>query len=426
MAANFSKIDNVLNKKFDKKKVKIRGWVYRKRTLKDKIFLVIRDSSDIIQVLASKGSKAWKDAQKITIESSLELEGKLREDKRAPTGFEINATKINIVGLAEDFPIARDTSPEFLMDVRHLAIRSRKLSAVFRIRSKIFYLLHRYMHEHGFYEMDPPMLSSAGSEGGAEMFKLKYFDTKTAVLNQSWQFYAEAFANVLEKVYCIAPSFRAEKSKTARHVTEYWHFEVEAAWMKMNDMMKLAEDIISYVCLNIVKENKKDLDILGKDPKELLNIKAPFPRITYKEAAKKLKIKYGNDFGIKEERALMKAYKKPLFITHYPSSLMHFYKKRDPKNPKVCLNFNMISPFVGDEIIDGSERESDLNKIIEILKKEGKDPKQVDWYLDSRRYGAVPHSGFGLGIARLIMWICGLDHIRDTIPFPRTVNRISP
>ena len=431
MAAHkFISIQEAINKK--KGEVAVRGWVYRERGSNAMKFLVLRDSSNIIQCVLEKKNfeKQWKDIDRIKIESSVEIVGMIKEDKRAPTGFEIQVKNINIVQIAEDFPINKDLNEELLGDRRHLWLRSRKMTASMKIRSTVLFALHEYMHKKGFTEIQAPSLSGATSEGGSETFEVKYFDKK-AYLTQSWQFYAENFISAVEKAYAIAPSFRAEKSKTPWHVTEFWHFELEGAWMNLEDDMKIAEECIEYVIKKVLEENKGELEIVGADIKGLEKVKAPFRRITYKEAIQTLnkhghKIKYGDDFGSAEERGLAKYYgNKFVFVTNYPLGLLKFYHGEDPKNPGTGTNFNLLAPEVG-EMVDGSQREPDLKKIVERFKKAGMDLGASDWYLDSRRYGSVPHAGFGLGVERFAAWICGFDTIKDSIPFPRTPTRLNP
>ncbi|MCR4327855.1 MAG: asparagine--tRNA ligase [Nanoarchaeota archaeon] len=415
-----------------KGKVAVRGWVHRERGSNVMKFIVLRDSTNIIQCVLEKKSfeKQWGEIDKIKIESSLEIEGEIKEDKRAPTGFEIKVSKINIIQIAEDFPINKDLNEELLGDRRHLWLRSRKMTASMKIRSTILFALHEYMHKKGFTEIQAPSLSGATSEGGSETFEVKYFDRK-AYLTQSWQFYAENFISAVEKAYAIAPSFRAEKSKTPWHVTEFWHFEVEGAWMDLNDDMVVAEECIAHVIKKVLEENRSELEVLEADISKLEKIKTPFKRVTYKEAIDTLNknghnLKYGDDFKSAEERGLAKYYGDEfVFVTNYPLSLLKFYHGEDSKNPGTGTNFNLLAPGVG-EMVDGSQREPDLKKITERLKKAGVDLGMSDWYLDSRRYGSVPHAGFGLGVERFAAWICGFDTIKDSIPFPRTPTRLNP
>ena len=412
------------------KAVSIRGWVYRKREMKDKVFLVIRDSTGIVQCVVKEGSKSWEDAKKITMESSLMLTGKVKEDKRAPTGVEIETETLEIVGLAERFPIGRDLSEEFLLDVRHLWLRSRKMTAVMKIRSVVFGAIHEFFRKEEYHEIQAPILTPSACEGATDLFEVPYFGKKT-YLTQSWQLYAEQFIQFLEKAYTITPAFRAEKSSTNRHLNEYWTTEMEEAWVDMEKGIEIGEGLISYICGEVAKKCEAELEVLERDVKELKEVKAPFPRMTYTEGIKLLekdgmKIKWGKDLRTIEERTLASKYKKPLIVTHYPTKVKAFYMKLDPKDPKQVLAFDFLLPGSGDEVIGGSEREVDIKSIEKRLKAAGEDLDSYGWYLDCRRFGAVPHTGFGMGIERLVKWICGLDTIRDAIPFPRTMTRFKP
>jgi len=425
----FRQISWVLDKRLEGKSVSIRGWVYRKRDQKELIFLVIRDSSDIIQAVVKKDSKAWKEAEKITIESSCELTGTIREDKRAPTGFELQVTDLKIIGLAERFPISKDVSDEFLLDIRHLSVRSQKLQQVFKIRSTVFTAFREFFLQKGYFETHSPFLTRT-SESGLELFEVDYYGKKVR-LAQTWQFYAEAMLPVLEKIFTIAPSFRAEKSKTARHLTEYWHGEMEAAWMELDELAKVCEELISYICQKVAKECAKELKILGRDPEKFARIRPPFPRMTYREALTLLKkdgmsVPFGKDLRTPEEKQITTHFDKPVIVTHYPKAVMAFYKQKDPKDPKVALCLDVLVPETGFEIIGGSVRDLDIAEMKKILKAKGEDPKDYDWYFDTRRYGAVPHAGFGMGMDRIVQWICGLESIKDAIPFPRTPERVEP
>ncbi|HKL24383.1 MAG TPA: asparagine--tRNA ligase [Candidatus Nanoarchaeia archaeon] len=412
--------------------VAIRGWVYRERGSNKKKFLVMRDGTEIIQCVLDRENfqEQWENIDKIKIESSVKLSGEIKKDERAPSGYEILVRDIEIVDIAEDFPINKDLNEKQLGDRRHLWLRSRKMTSSLKIRSTVMFALHEYMRKNGFTEIEAPSLSGATSEGGSETFEVKYFDKK-AYLTQSWQFYAENYINAVEKVYAMAPSFRAEKSKTPWHVTEFWHFEVESAWFDLEDNMNLAEKCIEHSINKVLKDNKTELESLGVDIGKLEKIKTPFKRITYDEAIKTLQekgheIKWGEDFGSAEERSLAKYYGDSfVFVTNYPLELLKFYHGEDPNKPGTGTNFNLLAPGVG-EMVDGSQREPDLGKIKQRLEKAGMDLGDSDWYLDSRRYGAVPHAGFGLGLERFVAWICGFDTIKDAIPFPRTPTRINP
>ena len=430
---NFIQIQEALNQK--KGLVKIHGWVYRERKQKDLVFLIIRDSSNIIQTVVKKdkvSSKEWEDANKILIESSLELEGEIKEDKRAVTGYEIQVSKLNVINFAEVFPINKDQSEELLLDNRHLWLRSRKLNAILKIRSTVFGAIHEYFRMNNYYEHQSPSFTPNACEGGSTLFKVDYFG-KPMYLTQSWQLYAEAVIFSLEKIYCIAPSFRAERSKTSRHLTEYWHAEVEAAWLHFTDLMDLAECLIKHIVKTVLEKNKEELKILERNI-DLLKptLEKKFPRINYDEALKLLKekkdmpVKWGKDLRTIEEEKLVTLFDTPIFVTHYPKEIKAFYMKEDPKNQKVVSCFDCLAPESYGEVIGGSERETDAKKIEGRLKQQGENPKNYTWYLDLRKYGSIPHSGFGMGVERIIAWICKLDNIKDAIAFPRTMVRFTP
>jgi len=412
-----------------KGKVAIRGWIYRERSLKDKVFLVVRDSTDIVQCVV-KG-KFYGKAKELLIESSVKIEGKIRADKRAPTCFEIDVDKLEVVHKAEKYPITKDQSIEFLADKRHLWIRSRKMTAILKIRSTVFGAIHEFFRSKDYFEFQSPIIIPGGAEEGPTLFEVKYYDKK-AYLAQTWQLYAEAAMFSLEKIYTIAPSFRAEKSKTSRHLTEYWHAEVEAAWMELDELLDLAEDMIKFVVKKVLKERKKELKIIGKDPKDLEVIaKGKFPRVTYdkvlEELGKKgMKVKWGKDLRTVEEEMFMEGKKVPTFVTHYPKDAMAFYKPKDPKRPDVALCFDLLAPGSMGEIIGGSQRDIDIEELKKTLKKLGEKISDYEYYLDTRKYGSVPHSGFGMGVERLVAWVCGLDSIKDAIGFPRTMLRFKP
>jgi len=412
-------------------RVTVRGWVYRRREFKDKAFIVVRDSSGIIQSVFDKTSEDFEEARKATVESSIIVTGTLRKDPRAPGGKEIKGERIQIVGLAENFPIRRDVSKEFLLNVRHLAIRSRKLTTVFKIRDTVFEATHEYFRKNGFYEVQCPMFITAAVEGGATLFPVKYVDGRTVYLTQSSQFHLEALIFSLEKVYTVAPSFRAEKSRTRRHLTEFWHTEAEVAWVGLQDIMRIEEELITHIVQKVLEKRKSELKFLGRNIEALKNIEPPFPKISYDEALeilarKGINIEWGEDLGADEERELTKEFDKPFFIYGYPEKAKAFYHKNDPSRPEVTLSADLLAPEGYGEIIGGGERIADAKVLIEKIKRFGLDPKDYEWYIDLRRYGTVPHAGFGLGMDRLVMWIAGLDHIVDAIPFPRTITRTYP
>ncbi|MEM2874167.1 MAG: asparagine--tRNA ligase [Candidatus Nanoarchaeia archaeon] len=424
VSEKFTQIADTLSDEQIGKTVSIRGWVYRKREQKELIFLIIRDSSDIIQAVVKKGSKAWSAAQKITIESSCELSGKIKKDARAPTGYELQIEDLRIVGLAERFPITKDLSEEFLRSVRHLWVRSRKLTLIFKIRSAVFEAIHEFYKQRGFYEIQSPSFTACACEGGSTLFEVKYFDKK-AYLTQSWQLYAEALIFGLERIYCIAPSYRAEKSRTRRHLAEYWHHEMEAAWMSFDELLKFEEELILFIVKYVLRKCKKQLKELGRDTTELEKLKAPFARMKYAEAIKKLGKKWGYDLTDEDERKLVAEVGKPLFLTHFPRETKAFYMKVDPKDKKVVLAADLLVPGVG-EITGGSSRIETAKELLESIKLFKLPHTDYTWYLDLRKFGSVPHAGFGLGIERLVMWLTGCEHIFDTIPFPRTMDRLTP
>ncbi len=428
----FLSIQEALNKKSGK--VSIHGWVYRERKLKDKVFLVIRDSSNIIQCVIDVNKvskKTWEDANKLLIESSLEIHGILNEDKRAPTGYEIKVDDINVIQFAGVFPISKDQSPEFLLDNRHLWIRSRKMSAIMKVRHTVMKAFREFYYQHGYYEMAPPIFTPLASEGGSTLFEVKYY-SKKVYLTQSWQLYAEAAIFGLEKLFCISPCFRSEKSKTSRHLSEFWMAEMEAAWMNFEELQKSAEECISYIIQQVVKHNKSELELLGQDIKKLENIKPPFPRLTYRQAIRLLKekegqdIKFGKDLRTLEEDHITKHFDKPVIITNYPKEIMAFYKPRDPKDKETVLCMDILAPEGYGEIVGGSQRDLDINELKKSLKEQGEKIDQYKWYLDTRKYGSVQHAGYGLGIERVVSWLCKLDNIKDAIPFPRTMLRCWP
>ncbi len=428
----FISIQEAIKKK--KGEVAVRGWVYRERGSNAMKFIVLRDSSNIIQCVLERKNfeKQWNEIDKIKIESSVEIIGEIKEDKRAPTGFEIRVKKINIIQIAEDFPINKDLNEELLGDRRHLWLRSRKMTAILKIRSTVFNAIHEYYHNLGFYEFQSPVIIPGGAEEGPTLFELNYFGKK-AYLTQTWQLYAEAAMFALEKIYTIAPTFRAEKSKTSRHLAEFWMHEMEVAWINLDELMEYAEGLIKHIFKRVLEDNKLELEILGRDIKKLEPIlKKKFPRITYDEALeildkkKKIKIKWGKDLRTVEEEKLMEDYDTPIFVTHYPKEIMAFYKPRDPKNSKVAVCFDMLAPEGNHEIIGGSERDTDIKELTKTLESKGEKIEDYGYYLDTRRYGSIPHAGFGMGTERVIKWICGVEDIKDAIGFPRNMTRLNP
>ncbi|UCD93084.1 MAG: asparagine--tRNA ligase [Methanobacteriota archaeon] len=427
------KIAEMLSEQYEGKDVEIAGWIYRTRSSGSLVFVVLRDSSGIVQVTVNRDEIPEEDflaAEKALVESSVVASGTVATDDRAPGGFEIRAKSFRVIGFADKYPITKDQSTEFLLDKRHLWIRSRKMTNVMKVRSTVFGAIHDFFRNNEYYEVQAPILTPAMVEGGSTLFKVDYYE-KELYLAQSWQLYAEAMVMALEKIYCIAPSFRAEKFRTTRHLTEYWHAEMEIAWAGMDECIDEGEKLISHICQQAVEKNGAELDALGRVLESLESIVPPFPRMKYEEAVEMLQkkgmdIEWGKDLRTLEERELMGEFDRPLIVTHYPKEIMAFYKPRDPEDPKSALCFDFHPPETGDEIIGGSERDADIEELKRSLEREGEDVSNYEWYLDTRRYGSVQHSGFGMGIERVVQWICGLQHIRDAVPFPRTVARYYP
>jgi len=416
--------------------VEIHGWVYRERKTKNFAFIVVRDSSSIVQCVLDKNSfpqEKWITIKKYAdIEASVFVRGKVIKQEKAPTGYEIQVSDIEIIGKSPMFPITKDLSRDFIDDVRHLWIRSRKMTSVLKVRCTVFQAIREYFLSEGFYETQSPIIQSTQCEGGSTLFEVKYFDKKM-YLAQTWQLHAEAVIFALEKAFCIAPSFRAEKSKTSRHLAEYWHAEMEAAWEDFEDLQNRAEALIKHIVKKVLEKNEEDLRILGRDISKLKPVlEKPFVRMTYDKALETLKKKFdmkvpwGKDLRTIEEEKLVSLFDVPIIVTHYPKEIKAFYMKEDPNNPKVVLGFDLLAPEGNGELIGASERETDLEKLKKRLIDQGEEPEQYGFYLDTRKYGSVPHSGFGLGIERVVKWLCNLEHIKDAIAFPRTMARYYP
>ncbi len=429
-------IADVLTGKHTDRMVSLRGWIYRTRSSGRLVFPVIRDRSGQIQCTVFKGSVSqddFKAAKKALVESSVVISGKAVEDKRAPGGFEIQVENFTVVHFAEVFPITKDQSIEFLADKRHLWLRSTKMTAVLKLRSTVFGAIHEYFRSEGFYEYQSPIFQAVQCEGGSTLFNVDYFKQKGIFLAQTWQLYAEPAIFSLEKIYTIAPSFRAEKSKTSRHLTEYWHAEMEMAWSTFDGIIRHGEALIKHVISRVLAENGKELEILGRDIGKLEpSLNKPFVRMTYDEAIELLREKsgidvaWGKDLRTVEEDEIVKNFDRFVIVTHYPKSVKAFYMKEDPDNPEVVFGTDFLAPEGYGEIIGGSQREEKLEEIERKLVEMGEKVEEYSFYLDTRRYGSVPHGGFGMGVERLISWLCGLENIKDAIPFPRTLTRYYP
>ena len=423
----------VLSKDQVGKKVQLRGWVYRTRCSGGIVFAVLRDATDIVQVTVKKGNVPdadFVDAEKAAIESSVMVEGEVAEDKRAPGGFEVRASKFKVVGFAEAFPITEYQSTELLLDLRHLWIRSREQNAVSKIKAALLRGARDWFYENDYVEVTPPIITAVAPEDSTTLFQVKYFD-RIAYLSQSAQFYLESLIYSLEKVYSLTPSFRAEKSRTPRHLAEYWHLEMEAAWMENEGNMEVQEQLVTAMVQNVLKECTPELMLLKRDPSILKKIEPPFDRMKYQEAMDYLvkkghDVSWGSDLGAVEERTLTIDREIPVFVVNYPKELKPFYMKENPDDPRTYKNSDLLAPEGFGEIIGGSERETDNARMIAWLEDKGESLDNYQWYLDLRKYGSVPHSGFGLGIERIVTWVCKLDHIRDAMPYPRTVARVYP
>ncbi len=416
-------------------KVAVHGWVYRERGSSAVKFIVLRDGTDILQCVIKKdavGEEKFAEADKLQVEASLEINGTIKEDKRAPSGYEVAVDSFTVVGFSDQFPITKDQSPEFLLDKRHLWLRSRKMQAILKIRATMFRAFREYFDGHGFLEYHSPMFQATQCEGGSSLFAVKYFDAVT-YLAQTWQLYAEPAIFSYEKLYTIAPSFRAEKSKTSRHLTEYWHAEMEYAWADFKGIQDHGEGVIKHMVKAVLEKHRKELEILGRDLKKLEpTVAKPFPRMTYTDALKILKerckmdVEWGKDLRTIEEDKLSQLYDTPIIVTEYPTAVKAFYMKAVDGHPEVVQGCDFIAPEGYGEIIGGSARETDLDVLKQRLLDAGEKLEGYDYYFDTRRYGSVPHGGFGLGMERVVSWVCGLDSIKDAIPFPRTPLRWTP
>jgi asparaginyl-tRNA synthetase len=426
-------VEEVFTKRSLGERVVVRGWVHRIFKVGGKVFVWVRDPSGVVQVVFEKSSvkEGWGLVKKLTRESSVEVSGIVREDARAPGGREVLADGLRVFSISPPFPIRGKEDIEFLLDHRHLWLRSRRMTAVLKVKHTVLEAAREWLRDNGWWEVTPPILTGSAVEGGATLFEVKYFDKK-AYLSQSAQLYLEVLIYSLVKVWSLTPSFRAEKSRTRRHLSEYWHLELEGAWHDMDDMMRVSEELISYIVRRVIEERGEELQLLNRDVSKLKPaMTTPYPRITYDEAIRRLidkgfDIEWGDDLGADEERALTEDFDRPFFVTHFPKKVKAFYMKLDPRNPEVVLGFDLLAPEGYGEIIGGSVREDDYDKLLQRIHEEGLNPEDYQWYLDIRKYGSVPHSGFGLGIERLVMWIAGLDHIRDATPFPRWRGRLYP
>lgn len=420
--------------KYVGKEVTVKGWLYNKRSSGKINFLLIRDGTGIIQSVAVRSEipdEEFKLFDKITQESSIIVSGVIGEDSRAPGGYELSLKHIEIVQISEPYPISpKEHGVSFLMNKRHLWLRSKKQHAILRIRAEVINAVRDFFNNEGFILVDTPILTPCACEGTTTLFETEYFGEK-AYLTQTGQLYNEATCMAFGKVYCFGPTFRAEKSKTRRHITEFWQVEPEIAYAELKDIMDYAEKVIVYIVERVLEKRKDDLTTIERNIKPLENIKSPFPKITYSEAVKLINEKgsyfeWGDDFGAPQETLISDSFDKPIHISHFPTKVKPFYMKRAPEDEKLALGVDVLAPEGYGEIVGGGQREENLEILEKRLKEDNLPRKAFEWYLDLRRYGSVPHAGFGLGIERVTTWICGIHHIRESIAFPRLLDSIYP
>ena len=414
--------------------VLLEGWLYNRRSSGKIEFLQVRDGSGTVQCVAVKSElpeDVFARCAAVTQESAIRVRGSVREEKRAPSGVELTLRDIEIVSESHDYPITpKEHGPDFLLNHRHLWIRSQRQHAVLRIRHTVVQACRDFLDRDGFILADAPIFTPAACEGTTTLFETDYFGEK-AYLTQSGQLYNEATAMAFGKSYCFGPTFRAEKSKTRRHLIEFWMVEPEMAYATLDDVMVLIERFVSFVVARVLESRRPELAILGRDTAPLERVKAPFPRLSYDDAVRVLKEKGqpfedGNDFGGTDETILTEAYDRPFFVHRFPAAVKAFYMKRDPKDERLSLSCDLLAPEGYGEIVGGGEREASLDRLVARIEEHQLPMSAFEWYLDLRRYGTVPHAGFGMGIERTLTWICGLDHLRETIPFPRMLNRMNP
>lgn len=421
-------------KNYEGQEISLKAWLYNKRSSGKLHFLQLRDGTGEIQAVIFKGNvseEVFDIADKIPQESSVEVIGTVKKHDRSKIGYELDVKDLKVISEAQDYPITpKEHGTHFLMEHRHLWLRSLRQNAILRIRHRIIKSVRDFFDNKGFNLIDAPIFTPNACEGTTNLFEVGYFDDK-AYLTQSGQLYMEAAAMAMGKVYCFGPTFRAEKSKTRRHLTEFWMVEPEVAFFNLKDDMDLAEEFIEYIVAQVLEHNKADLETLERDISKLENIKRPFPRITYTEAIEILKKKgndtpWGEDFGGDEETLISEEFDRPVMIHRYPRDVKAFYMKQDPENKDLALCVDVIAPEGYGEIIGGGQREENMDLLLEKIKEQGLNPEVFDWYMDLRKYGSCEHAGFGLGIERTVAWICGLPHVRETIPFPRLMDRIKP
>lgn len=416
--------------------VSLEGWAYNIRSSGAIAFIQLRDGSGFTQVVVNKDAvspAAWEATLSLTLESSCRVEGKVVRHPKKEGVYEVQATNVEAVQIAEEFPIGKkEHGPDFLLDQRHLWLRSPSQWAIQKVRNEIIYATYEWMRAHGYIKIDSPIFTPSACEGTTELFEVPYFDETTkAYLSQSGQLYLEAAIASVGKCFDFGPVFRAEKSKTRRHLTEFWMMDAETAFADHEENMRIQESLVVHIVERVLANCQTELQILERDQAPLKQVQAPFPRLTHKEAVQKLRelgsdIGDMDDLGADDETMLTKQYDRPIFIEKYPAAVKAFYMKRDPQDATRVLNADLLAPEGYGEIIGGSQREESIEILERRIAEQGLDPAPLAWYVDLRKYGSVPHSGFGYGLERLTAWICGLHHIRETIPFPRLINRLNP
>jgi len=415
--------------------VTLRGWLYNKRSSGKIRFLVMRDGTGLVQGVIAKGNVdegMFGLFDTLTQETSFAMSGTIRKDDRAPGGFEMDVRDLKVYHIAQEYPITpKEHGVEFLMDRRHLWLRSSRQHAILRVRHQVIKAIREFFDDRGFVLLDSPIFTPAACEGTSTLFETEYFDLGKAYLTQSGQLYAEAGALAFGKVYTFGPTFRAEKSKTRRHLTEFWMVEPEVAFADLHDDMDLAEEFLEHIVQSVLNHRMPELKILERNTAFLENVKKPLPRITYDEAVqilrnKGIQFEWGNDLGGTDETVVSEQFDRPVMVHHYPAQIKAFYMKRDTERPDLALAVDVLAPEGYGEIIGGSQREDDFDSLLARLEEQHLPREAFEWYLDLRKYGSVPHAGFGLGVERTVSWICGLDHVRETIPFPRMIYRLTP
>jgi asparaginyl-tRNA synthetase len=423
--------------KFDGQEVTIQGWLYNQRESGKLLFPQFRDGTGVIQgvVVKKETPEVFEVMKHLTQESSLRVTGSVRADARAPGGYEMQVKAVEVlqqVPLEDPYPIThKEHGPDFLLERRHLWIRTPRQNSILRIRHEVIRAIRDYLDDDGFVLVDTPIFTPAACEGTTTLFECNYFDEEKAYLTQSGQLYNEATSAALGKTYCFGPTFRAEKSKTRRHLTEFWMVEPEMSYASLDDVMNLTEKFVAYIVKRVLDNRASDLATLGRDLSKLQSVVAPFPRISYDEAVAILKrkgsnIEWGGDFGNADETLLGEEFDRPVIIHRYPAAIKAFYMSPDPERPELALGADVIAPEGYGEIIGGGQRIHDYDLLVSRIKEHGLPPESFAWYLDLRKYGSVPHAGFGMGIERVVSWICGLEHLREAIAFPRMLYRIYP